>query len=266
VCDHVLCPLPFYARGIAGCPLHPASAPLAWSMGARKRSGASAAAADSAGVGPARPSGVLEQADGGGKRPRRQLSRRSSSERVSRALDQHFPEASIQQLESRRVEGKTVREVVKEDMKAKGSGRLGATYWQQVAQKFNFGDFASQLVVKDKGEEVGSDLLHAIGLAQDSNSQTRSAEQLRALLQHRPELNQRELVGLMLATQKFCSLGLARATVDNIYIEVLKCVARPSGQNPPTIRVRPLKSSAPEEFDPGRVQLLKSSTLEEFNP
>jgi hypothetical protein len=184
---------------------------------------------------------------------------------VSRALDQHFPDASIQQLESRRVEGKTVREVVKADMKAKGNGRLGATYWQQVAQKFNFGELASQLVVKDRQEAVGSDLLHAIGLAQDSNSQTRSAEQLRALLQHREDMNQREFVGLMLATQKFCSLGLARTTVDNIYIEVLKCVARLGGQNPSTIRVRPLQSSTLAEFDPGRAQPLKSSTLEEFD-
>ena len=182
---------------------------------------------------------------------------------MSRALDQHFPDASIQQLGSRRVEGKTVREVVKADMKAKGNGRLGATYWQQVAQKFNFGDFASQLVVKGRQEAVGSD--HAIGLAQGSNSQTRSAEQLRALLQHREDMNQRELVGLMLATQKFCSLGLARTTVDNIYIEVLKCVARLGGQNPSTIRVRPLQSSTLAEFDPGRAQPLKSSTLEEFD-
>jgi len=149
---------------------------------------------------------------------------------VSRALDQHFPDASIQQLESKKVGGQTIREVVKADMKAKANGRLGATYWQQVAQRFNFGDFAGQLVVKDKTESVGSDLLHAIGLAQESNSQTRSAEQLRALLQHRLDLNQREFVGLMLASQKFCGLGLARATVDTVYIEILKCVARPLGQ------------------------------------
>lgn len=255
-------PLPFFARGIAGVPFAPCLCPMARASGPRKRSSATAAA--SGGAEAARPTGVLEQAEGG-KRARTQLKRRSSSEQVSRAIDQHFPEASLQQIESTKVEGQTLREVLKHDIKAKGAGRLGATYWQQVAQKFKFGDFVSQLQVKDKQDAVGSDLLHAIGLASDTNSSTRSAEQLRALLQHRADINQREFVGLMIASSKFHSGGLARATVDNIYIDVLKCVARPLGQNPSTKRLRPLRSSTLKEY-PYRVRPLKSSTLREFDP
>ena len=187
-----------------------------------------ASAAKPAATAPApKPDGILEQADDPSKRPRRQLSRRSSSERVKRALEQHFPEASVQQLESTRVDGKTLREVVKEDMKSKGTGRLGATYWQQVAGRFQFSNSSHDLKVKDKSEVVGEDLIHAIKLAQDGNSQTRSADQLKALMQHRASCNQREFVGLCLAIQKFNGLGVARNTVDAIYIEVLKCVARP---------------------------------------
>ena len=111
---------------------------MARASGPRKRSSATAAA--SGGAEAARPTGVLEQAEGG-KRARTQLKRRSSSEQVSRAIDQHFPEASLQQIESTKVEGQTLREVLEQDIRAKGAGRLGATYWQQVAQKFNLGDF-----------------------------------------------------------------------------------------------------------------------------
>ena len=98
-------PLPFFARGIAGVPFAPCLCPMARASGPRKRSSATAAA--SGGAEAARPTGVLEQAEGG-KRARTQLKRRSSSEQVSRAIDQHFPEASLQQIESTKVEGQTL--------------------------------------------------------------------------------------------------------------------------------------------------------------
>jgi hypothetical protein len=158
--------------------------------------------------------GILEQVNDRHKRGRK-LRRRSSSDKVSRALDLHFPGTSVCQRESKRIAGRTVREQVKIDMDAAG-GRLGASYWQATVAQFAFSDSVlGDLKVADGPKQpVGDDLTHAIGLAMDTNSQARSGQQLCGLLQHRASLNQREFVGLLVAIQRFAAAGLAKNTVD----------------------------------------------------
>ena len=101
----------------------------------------------------------------------RTLKRRSTQEEVERKLQHHFGHLSATDLETKVVDGLTLRETILRDTRearnASGAkSRLGATYWRALVQKFSEGLAGpGQLKVKDANESVNCNLIEALQTA-----------------------------------------------------------------------------------------------------
>jgi len=69
---------------------------------------------------------------------RRQLGRRDSEEAVSRAMQKHFAHIPTEVVETHRIEGLLVREVIRRDRaQLPQGGRLGTSYWVSLASQIS---------------------------------------------------------------------------------------------------------------------------------
>ena len=83
---------------------------------------------------------------------RRQLERRDTDSQVQRELNFRFPELSSVDTDIRKIDGKTLRQTIRDDKQsAKAEGRkLSSTYWSALKTKWVAEDSpASYLVVQD---------------------------------------------------------------------------------------------------------------------
>ena len=100
---------------------------------------------------------------------RRTLKKRNTNDEVDRKIQSHFPGMSATQIESKRVDGLTLRERVERDTheaRGKKGSRLGASYWQDLQTTYAGQDSGpSALKVKDSNEPVSDALLQALSLA-----------------------------------------------------------------------------------------------------
>jgi hypothetical protein len=74
------------------------------------------------------------------RKKRRQLGRRDSEEAISRAMSKHFGHLPSEVVETHRIQGYLVREIIKiERGKLPPGGRLGAAFWADLAGKLSRG-------------------------------------------------------------------------------------------------------------------------------
>lgn len=163
----------------------------------------------------------------GSARKRRQLCRRDTEEKVRRCLSTHFADVPQAELSTKVVDGKNLVDTIKEDLKSGRSARLGKRYWEELQGRFVFeAAGATQISVKDSTQPVGDDLRLSLECALDASAAKRSLARLTALLQHRSDMNQREVCGLVLALTKIAAAGNARSAVDAVHIELAKLFVR----------------------------------------
>lgn len=85
-------------------------------------------------------------------------------------------------------------------MRGCGDGaRLGKTYWRNLRAESGLDTRLVELDVVDLNEHIGQDLFDALVQATIADSKERDVSSLTALLAHRTELRQRELVGIVRA-------------------------------------------------------------------
>lgn len=171
---------------------------------------------------------LLSAAEEPAAKRRRQLGRRQSEEQLERALTQHFAHMSNTDIETTRVEGRTVRERIADDMKSsKGAAqkkRLGATYWRELVGIY--GDkSSSSKEMKDPSLPVRDALVQGLETATCPNPAKRSIEPLISFMQHCGVLNQKETVGLFKALSSAGS-QVGRGNSDTLIIEAMNYVIR----------------------------------------
>jgi hypothetical protein len=133
---------------------------------------------------------------------RRQLNRRDSDDKVDRVVERHFSHLPPQVLENKTVNGKRIRELVKEDIKAcKGAKtRLGKTYWQNVAVQYSEGTSSIDKIAPMDGD-VRDSLVTALTFLLHENPTHRKPEKFCTYIKElKEELTESELCGLITST------------------------------------------------------------------
>lgn len=176
------------------------------------RGKASGSAAPAAGAAPAEAADTLvaraESAAGGGAAKKRRLGRRGTDEAVTRALEEHFKEASSVETDLIIKDGKSLRQRIADDRRAaKAAGtKLGSTYWLRLRRQYDLqavsGAITEVLVVKNKEEPVSQELADALAHARTANVTKKAVSRLCSFLQSCGNLNQREVVGLLRAVRE----------------------------------------------------------------
>lgn len=163
----------------------------------------------------------------GSARKRRQLCRRDTEEKVRRCISTHFPQVPQAEISSVVVDGRTLLDTVTDDMRSGRNARLGKRYWEELQAKFQFStDEGKNLVVKDATLPVGDDLRLSLESALETNAAKRSLGRMTTVLQHRGDMNQREVAGLILALPRIVAAGNSRASMDSVHIELAKLFVR----------------------------------------
>lgn len=131
-----------------------------------------------------------------GSASKRRLQRRDTSEAAQRAIREHFPRASLVVTEHFRVDGRTMKEMVKKDVRdaRQTKARLGSGYWYNIQKKYVGAD--QDLKVADESELICESLLAALRAATTPNTTTRTRAPLRAWLSSCRSVNQKTMVGL----------------------------------------------------------------------
>ena len=99
----------------------------------------------------------------------RVLKRRNTNDEVERKIQSHFPGMTPTQMESKKVEGLTLRERIEKDtrdVRTKKGARLGAAYWRDLKSLYaEAGSGPGELKVKNSDEIVSDALLSALQAA-----------------------------------------------------------------------------------------------------
>lgn len=165
--------------------------------------------------------------DASSSKRRRQLDRRNTEERAERALQTHCKGVSMQRLATTQVGGRTARDCVVEAIRnSPRNSRLGQTFWRELSQQYGFDDSDVKLKPRSKSDVVGDDLAGSLALCFDPNPATRTVSSLSSVLSARSALNQRELIGLLNALPSMAGVGVAKGSIDQLWLDVAKCVAR----------------------------------------
>ena len=172
----------------------------------------------------------LDQADeheGGASKRRRQLQRRDTEEKVERAIQLHFGHVPRMIIETKTIQGMTVRERITHDMRSlkTNGGRLGAKYWTDLVQEYASScDPCHALVVKDAGEAVRDALVAALQHSTSTNPAQRTHEPLLNYLSQCNDMNQKEFVGLLRAAHKVSGTG--KLSSDQLMVGIMKFIAK----------------------------------------
>lgn len=165
--------------------------------------------------------------DAGAAKRRRQLDRRNTEERADRALVSHFKTVSVQRLSTTTVKGLTARDKVVEAIRGSPrNARLGATCWRELSDQYGFQEGDLQLEPRNKADIVGQDLAISLSLCFESNPNLRSVASLSSVLAARSQINQREFIGVLNALPNMQAAGVAKASVDQLWVDMSKTLAR----------------------------------------
>ena len=99
----------------------------------------------------------------------RVLKKRNTNDEVERKIQSHFPGMTPTQMESKRVDGLTLRERIEKDtrdVRTKKGARLGAAYWRELQSLYaEAGSGPGELKVKNSNEIVSDALPSALQAA-----------------------------------------------------------------------------------------------------
>lgn len=128
---------------------------------------------------------------------RRQLGRRATDEAIERQISQHFSDVPKSILETRTVDGLTIRARLYQDHQLRkrsgDKGRFGTRYWSDFHKMYNWeGNVLAHLKPSNPDDKVSDGLVTALQAAHDSNPSKRTVDPLLGFLQHTPKLNQRD--------------------------------------------------------------------------
>lgn len=128
---------------------------------------------------------------------RRQLGRRATDEAIERQIGQHFGDMPKSILETRTVDGLTIRARLYQDHQLRkqtgDKGRFGTRYWSDFHKLYNWeGNVLGHLKPKNPDEKISEGLVTALQAAHDSNPSKRIVDPLLGFLQHTTKLNQRD--------------------------------------------------------------------------
>jgi hypothetical protein len=154
------------------------------------------------------------------KRSRRQLNRRDSDDKVDRVVAKHFNHLPPQVLENKTVNGKRVREQLKDDIQScKGSKtRLTKTYWQSVAVQYSEGTSSIDKIAPMDGD-VRDSLVTALTFLLHENPTHRKQDKFCTYMTElKEELTESELCGLITSTLS------SRQTVSDAWDPVVLAV------------------------------------------
>jgi hypothetical protein len=104
------------------------------------------------------------------KRPSRELKARDTDEQADRIMDKNFGHLSKVTQETKTVDGKTLRERVKYELRSVRDDdlkdRLSHRFWQPIVEQYAAGEsLPSSLVVKDKTEKCSPNFGNAVDAA-----------------------------------------------------------------------------------------------------
>jgi hypothetical protein len=153
---------------------------------------------------------------------RRQLNRRDSDDKVDRLVVKHFNHLPPQVLENKKIDGKLIREKLKEDIKATVGGctRLSKTYWQNAAVRCSEGSSAIDKIEPMDGD-VRDGLITALThLLHDNPSKRRPEKFCSYITELKEELAENELVGLI--TSSLSSRLTASDSWDKVVLAVME--------------------------------------------
>ena len=159
---------------------------------------------------------------------RRTLGRRSSDEKVERAVAQrlaHLPECHWRGKVNK--EGLTISEYVKRaaSMLHGENQKLGTKFWAQVFNEYELAkSVADSLIDPPEGLDIDKDLLLALSTASSGNPAGSPSAQLERYLDHCGELNRAEVFGLFRANME--GPQLPRSVAMKCQVATLRYLAR----------------------------------------
>ena len=166
--------------------------------------------------------------EGSAKRRRQQLQRRDTEEKADRAVQLHFSHVPRIIIETKTINGLTVRERVTQDLRSLKAtkGRLGTKYWSDLVQEYAGScDPCAALVVTDTGESVSDALVAALQHAKSSNPAQRTPEPLLNYLSQASDMNQREFIGLLKTASKLTQIS-GKAATDQVMVGIMKFISK----------------------------------------
>eukprot|EP00971_Amphidinium_carterae_P127266 2521896-Amphidinium_carterae.2 len=130
----------------------------------------------------------------------RKLQRRDTDAQVSRIIEENFAMLSATEVDSNKVDGKTLREAItqlKRDKKLV-QGRLSQSCRERLQRQFSAeGSIQDRLVVKDKTQNISEQVRMAVENAKHKNPAKRTRATMEGVFSADLVLNQRELVGCL---------------------------------------------------------------------
>ena len=155
---------------------------------------------------------------------KRKLERSTSDEKVERKLENKFGHIDRDILATMTVDGKTVRQRIREDRRRlPPGGRLGCKYWKELQSMYGqcWGvDFVRECRPPNPRKPINDTLIEELDLATETHPAMRSVDALFTHLAMCDAMNRTELVGTMSTLQDATHIS-ARAK-DAIYFEILK--------------------------------------------
>jgi len=159
---------------------------------------------------------------------RRQLRRRGSDDKVTRAMETRLRDIPESQLEGKRnSDGLTVREYIKQELRhaEREKRRLGSRFWSTLLVDFKLStSIADGLADPPDGEVVDEQLVQLLEVAHSDNPAARRTQPLERYLEHCAVLNRDSLYGLLGAIQACPSL--LRSAALKCQLATLKYIAR----------------------------------------
>lgn len=165
------------------------------------------------------------------KRCRTQQNRRDIEQKVDRNMKLRFSHLPLHIQMHRRVDGKTLREHIFQAMTdGNSTGRLGATWWAELAAKFAAGtDPCADLSAADPQQPVDTKLVECLDKMVDENPCARSEEPIISYFTNSNEaLNNREAVGV-LKTLSSLKLGCCKR-YDGVVVAFLNHIKKTGSQ------------------------------------
>ena len=160
---------------------------------------------------------------------RRRLGRRDSDSQVERIIQNKLGHFSAEVIESAvNKNGETIRDYLKRRQKEAHttSNRLSSRFWCEFYEEFPLKrSLAEALESPSEQEDVGDELLAAMGIAHQDNPASRSVEPLEVFLLHcSTPLNQTEMFGLLRSSME--GHIISRKSSCRILLAILAYMAR----------------------------------------